>query len=166
MNKHYHIRQATTADIPLLKKLAEATWTPTYQPILSGEQIDYMFEVIYSEAALEKQMQEGQTFLLLEAEGAAVGFAAYSVKEEAAQVYKLNKIYLLPQQQGKGGGKVLLRAVEEQVKKLGARTLDLNVNRHNTAKGFYERCGYQVHQEEDIPIGPYWMNDYVMRKQL
>ena len=43
---------------------------------------------------------------------------------------------------------------------------DLNVNRHNPALAFYERLGFQQHREEDIPIGPYWMNDYVMRKEL
>ncbi len=125
-----------------------------------------MFEVIYSREALERQMQEGQTFLILEESGKPVGFAAFSVKDEAAKAYKLNKIYLLPQTQGKGYGKALLQAVEQEVKLSGATLLDLNVNRHNPAKGFYERCGYQVHQQEDIPIGPYWMNDYVMRKKL
>lgn len=95
-----------------------------------------------------------------------VGFAAYSVKDEAENIYKLNKIYVLPQSQGKGYGKTLLTAVEGEVKQHGARALDLNVNRHNKAKQFYERCGYHVHVQEDIPIGPYWMNDYVMRKAL
>ena len=48
----------------------------------------------------------------------------------------------------------------------GKETLDLNVNRHNKAKNFYEKMGFQVAYEEDIPIGKYWMNDYVMRKIL
>jgi len=26
--------------------------------------------------------------------------------------------------------------------------------------------GFTIAYEEDIPIGPYWMNDYVMRKIL
>lgn len=166
MPNSYHIRQATATDIPVLMQLAGATWGPTYRSILSEEQLDYMFGVIYSWEALEEQMRQGQAFLLLENEGVPVGFASFSVKDEQAKLYKLNKIYLLPQEQGKGGGKVLLEAVEERVKKLGAKLLDLNVNRHNPAKGFYERCGYQVHLQEDIPIGPYWMNDFVMRKAL
>ncbi len=125
-----------------------------------------MFGEIYTAEALAKQMQEGQFFWLLEEEGQALGFASFSVKEAAGQVYKLNKIYLLPQTQGKGYGKVLLEAVEQEVQRRGAAVLDLNVNRYNQAKGFYERCGYRVHLQEDIPIGPYWMNDYVMRKAL
>ncbi|GAB3535115.1 GNAT family N-acetyltransferase [Pontibacter brevis] len=164
MNTSYSIRHATEADISTIHSLAKAIWAPTYSSILSQEQVDYMFGVIYQEEALVKQMQEGQTFLLMFEEEKPVGFAAYSVKDRAAGVYKLNKIYLLPGEQGKGFGTALLSAAEEEVKQQGARVLDLNVNRYNKAKQFYERCGYQVHLQEDIPIGPYWMNDYVMRK--
>jgi diamine N-acetyltransferase len=163
---HYTIRAATTADIPTINRLAAAIWEPTYRPILSGEQIDYMFEMIYTLEALQQQMQTGQTFLILYEGGEPLGFAAYSLKDELEQVYKLNKIYLLPTRQGQGLGKFLLNAAETIVKTEGARFLDLNVNRYNKAKDFYERCGYRVYAEEDIPIGPYWMNDYVMRKKL
>lgn len=125
-----------------------------------------MFEVIYTYEALERQMQENQTFILLQDSLEPIGFAAYSLKDSADAVYKLNKLYLLPTRQGEGLGNLLLTAVEERVRKAGARYLDLNVNTYNKAKAFYERCGYQVLLEEDIPIGPYWMNDYVMRKAL
>lgn len=163
---HYTIRTATIADIQTIKYLAEATWEPTYKAILSKEQIDYMFGVIYSLEALQQQMQEGQTFLLLYQHDQPLGFASYSLKDVSDKVYKLNKIYLLPQCQGEGLGKLLLMYAENEVRQLGGSILDLNVNRHNKAKLFYETCGYHVHQEEDIAIGPYWMNDFIMRKQL
>ncbi|MDX5481607.1 MAG: GNAT family N-acetyltransferase [Hymenobacteraceae bacterium] len=166
MNATYSIRTATPADIPTVKALAEATWEPTYRSILTREQIDYMFGVIYTEQALQEQMKQGQTFLLLYEGEQPIGFASYSLKDPEEKIYKLNKIYMLPQTQGKGYGKVLLTAVEKEVKQKGAAKLDLNVNRYNRARDFYERCGYHVHLQEDIPIGPYWMNDYVMRKEL
>lgn len=166
MNTTYSFREATPTDIPTIHQLAEAIWEPTYRPILSQEQIDYMFGVIYTYEALEQQMKEGQRFVLLLDGTEPIGFAAYSMKDAADAVYKLNKIYLLPSRQGEGLGKLLLEAVEERVQKVGARYLDLNVNKYNKAKAFYERSGYQVLLEEDIPIGPYWMNDYVMRKAL
>lgn len=166
MSNTYSLREATPTDIPTIHQLAEAIWEPTYRPILSQEQIDYMFGVIYTYEALEQQMKEGQRFVLLLDGAEPIGFAAYSMKDAADAVYKLNKIYLLPARQGEGLGKLLLEAVEERVQKAGARYLDLNVNKYNKAKAFYERSGYQVLLEEDIPIGPYWMNDYVMRKAL
>ena len=162
----YHIRTATASDVPTIAALATATWEPTYKLILSKEQIDYMFGVIYTSEALQQQMQDGQTFLLLYEGETPLGFASYSLKDETAKLYKLNKLYLLPACQGKGLGKLLIGKVEDEVRQLGGLLLDLNVNKHNKAKAFYERCGYHVHHAEDIPIGPYWMNDYVMRKQL
>ena len=166
MNTKYSIREAALADIPTIHRLAEAIWEPTYRAILSREQIDYMFEMIYTYEALDRQMKEGQTFILLLDDAEPIGFAAYSIKDASESIYKLNKIYLLLSRQGEGLGKKLLEMVEERVQHIGALYLDLNVNKYNKAKAFYERCGYRVLMEEDIPIGPYWMNDYVMRKSL
>lgn len=166
MQLSYTFRNASPTHIPVLHQLATAVWEPTYRSILSPEQIDYMFGVIYTHEALERQMQDGQTFVLLYLRETPVGFAAYSVKDAAALVCKLNKLYLLPDRQGGGLGKLLLQEIERRTSQLGARHLDLNVNKYNKARAFYERCGYTVLLEEDIPIGPYWMNDYVMRKAL
>ena len=60
----------------------------------------------------------------------------------------------------------MLKEVEAQAAKTGCHTLNLNVNRHNPAFNFYKSAGFAVVQEEDIPIGPYFMNDYVLQKPL
>lgn len=160
------IHPATLTDIPVIVELAEATWEPTYRFIISREQLEYMYRVIYTPASLERQMTEqGHRFLVLYCEEQACGFASYSAKDPAG-TYHLNKIYLLPSHQGRGLGQQLLGAVEQAVRAAGGHTLELNVNRHNPALAFYEHQGFHQHREEDIPIGPYWMNDYVMRKEL
>ncbi|GAB3288741.1 GNAT family N-acetyltransferase [Hymenobacter tenuis] len=160
------IQPATLADIPTIISLAEATWEPTYRFIISREQIDYMYRVIYTPASLERQMTEqGHTFLLVYVEDEPSGYASFSAQAEEG-VYKLHKIYVLPSAQGHGLGQKLLKAVETAVHTAGGRVLELNVNRHNPAMAFYEHLGFQRHREEDIAIGPYWMNDYVMRKEL
>ncbi|MGI4872352.1 MAG: GNAT family N-acetyltransferase [Janthinobacterium lividum] len=159
------IKPATEQDIPTIIGLAEATWEPTYRFIISKEQIDYMYRVIYTPASLRRQMRDQHhTFLLAFVDGQASGFASYSEKPD--KVYHLNKIYVLPSLQGQGLGQQLLHAVVEAVRQAGGTLLELNVNRHNPALAFYERQGFVQHREEDIPIGPYWMNDYVLRKEL
>ena len=160
------IKPATLADVPVILELAEATWEPTYRFIISREQIEYMYRVIYTPASLERQMTEqGHTFLLVYVAGQACGYASFSAQPEAG-LYKLHKIYVLPSHQGQGLGQQLIMAVEQAVRTAGGQTLDLNVNRHNPALAFYEHLGFQRHREEDIAIGPYWMNDYVLRKEL
>lgn len=151
--------------IPVIISLQEKTWEPTYREILSPAQIDYMFEKIYSKESLETQMTAGgqQFFILFDAE-VPKGFAA--VAPEGNAVFKLHKIYVLPTMQGTGAGKYLLSAVEDYVRSLGGETLLLNVNRYNKARSFYEKMQFTVIKEVDVPIGPYWMNDFVMEKQL
>jgi ribosomal protein S18 acetylase RimI-like enzyme len=160
-----HIQPATEQDIPAIIALAEATWEPTYRFIISKEQIDYMYRVIYTPASLRRQMRDQHhQFLLAYVEGHASGFASYSEKPEG--IYHLNKIYVLPSHQGQGLGQSLVTAVLAAVQQAGGKALELNVNRHNPALAFYERQGFAQHREEDIAIGPYWMNDFVLRKEL
>ena len=161
------IKQATIHEIPDILSIAKATWEPTYREILTKAQIDYMYDEIYTPAALEKQMLEmGHVFLVLYNAEAAVGYASYSPKNDGDEVYKLHKLYIHPDQQGHNYGRQLIVAVEKEVRQNGAKVLELNVNRYNPAIRFYERCGYQQARAEDIPIGEFWMNDFVMRKEL
>jgi ribosomal protein S18 acetylase RimI-like enzyme len=169
MKLTYHY--ATTKDIAIIREIAQKTWFETYEPILGKEQPQYMFDLIYSEEGLEEQMNAGQVFVIQYASDenqtdSPRAFASYSIKNDKEKIYKLNKLYLNPDFQGSGLGKKLLIEVEKQIKELEGQWLDLNVNRHNKAKLFYERMGFAVIAEEDIPIGEYFMNDYVMRKKL
>jgi GNAT superfamily N-acetyltransferase len=163
----YTISKASAGDAQTIRQLAEKTWWPAYSPILGKEQISYMLEEIYLIEKLKKQIEKNlQTYILLTEGDEPVAFAAFSPRDEDAEVYKLHKLYCLPQTQGKGYGKVLINEVMNEVINAGKHTLDLNVNRYNKAKTFYEKMGFEIIYEEDIAIGPYFMNDYVMRKAL
>jgi GNAT superfamily N-acetyltransferase len=163
----YLIRKATPADVETIRNIADITWWDAYSPILEKEQIAYMLGEIYSVEKIASQLETGsQIFLLLIEDEKPVAFAAYSPREEDPEIYKLHKLYCLPETQGKGYGKILINEVVNKTFEAGKRTLDLNVNRYNKARSFYEKMGFDVAYEEDIAIGKYWMNDYVMRKQL
>jgi ribosomal protein S18 acetylase RimI-like enzyme len=94
-----------------------------------------------------------------------VGFASYS--EVNPSIYKLHKIYILPNQQGFGIGKQVIDYIIDDIQQRGATALQLNVNRNNPAKNFYEKIGFEVVRSEDGDIGNgYFMNDYIMEKKL
>jgi diamine N-acetyltransferase len=161
------IRDASLSDLALIQDLAEKIWWPTYSPIITPEQIRFMLDFIYSHEAMEKVMNDGsQKFLLLSDERGAQAFASYGPRKEDPSIYKLHKIYVLPENQGKGYGKRLIDEVCQRIQQKGSHILDLNVNRDNPAKLFYEKVGFKIIYEEDVPIGPYWMNDYVMRLEI
>lgn len=161
------ILHATPKDIPVIRTLAEEIWWPTYSSIISVEQIRYMLDTIYGEKELERLIKTGaQTFIILRDKNGPQGFAAYALRPEDNSVCKLHKLYVLPENHGKGYGKLLINEVKIRAVNLNAKAIDLNVNRHNPAIGFYERIGFWKVREEDVAIGPYWMNDFVMRMSL
>lgn len=163
----HFIREATINDAEAIRRIADLTWQDVYGPILKQEQISFMLEEIYAPAKLRGQIKnKEQTFLMLIEDERPVAFAGFSARSENPEIYKLHKLYCLPETQGKGYGKIMLNAVIEKTIAASIHTLDLNVNRYNNAKGFYEKMGFEVVYEEDIPIGPYFMNDFVMRKEL
>jgi len=158
---------ATPAEIPVICSLADTTWRLTYSSIISIEQIEFMLATLYNEKELEKLMLEGsQRFLILKDKQGHQGFASFGPRKEEPGVFKLHKLYVLPQNQGKGYGSSLIAETKRQVLMEGGQILDLNVNRNNQALEFYKKLGFKIIREEDIPIGQYWMNDYVMRLRI
>lgn len=159
------IRPASFNDIPFIQDIAYKTWPVAYGSILSPAQLDYMLELIYSTAALEKQMQEKQHFFLAIQNFLPVGFAAFSPIDHTT--HKLHKLYVLPGTQKMGAGKKLLEIVISTAKSMGATKLQLNVNRLNTALNFYTANGFEIIEEKDIDIGHgFYMNDFIMEKHL
>jgi len=158
------IRQGRLEDIAAIQNIAEKSWWKVYRPILAAEQIEYMLNKIYSSVALEELFAFNiQKFRILLEDGSPKGFLAYGAHQADPTVYKIHKLYVLPETQGKGFGRMLIDDVKEKARAEEVFILELNVNRFNPAKSFYERVGFSVLREEDVPIGPYWMNDFVMQ---
>lgn len=160
------IRSADQDDITTIGYLAHQIWPVAYQQILSADQLQYMLKMMYSPAALEKQILElGHRFIIAEIDLEEVGFAAFN--PITPSVWKLQKLYVLPQLQGKGIGRALLDMVEEEVRTHQGAHLILNVNKLNPAIKFYSSMGFQIEKEEVIDIGQgYLMDDYVMGKDI
>ncbi|SFA73879.1 Ribosomal protein S18 acetylase RimI [Flavobacterium swingsii] len=162
------ISVATKSQLEIIKDLAYKIWPSTYGPILSKEQVDFMLDKFYNIKSLEEQMlQKNQVFLLIEENNKYLGFCAYELNCESLNKTKLHKIYVLPETQGKGIGKILLNEVEKIASENNNSALFLNVNRYNNAQEFYKKQGYSVIKTIDIEIGNgYLMEDFVMEKNL
>ncbi|NOT50818.1 MAG: GNAT family N-acetyltransferase [Chitinophagaceae bacterium] len=161
----FDIRKATAENIPLIRELTYKVWPQTYAAVLSQLQINYMLEMMYSPASLQKQMNDGAQFILVYDSAEPAGFASY--QETEPSIYKLHKIYVLPSQQGKGTGRFVIDHIINEISNKNGKALQLQVNRHNKAKSFYERLGFTVIDEINLDIGNgFFMNDYVMEKKL
>lgn len=163
------IKKAGIKDIDLIQQLAHDIWPDAYGKIISPAQLSYMLNKIYSKDALTNQFENLlHEFILLFENDNAIGFASYSPKHtEDATHYRLHKLYVLPNRQRKGNGKFILNYIITEIKQAGAKSLELNVNRHNKALHFYDKIGFSIAREEDIDIGGgYFMNDYIMSLEL
>jgi ribosomal protein S18 acetylase RimI-like enzyme len=162
------INEASIADIQTIQDIANATWPITYGAILSKEQLDYMMDLMYSEATLTSQIQTNeQLFYIAYEETNVLAFIGIEHHYKNKAVTRIHKIYILPETQGKGVGKILIDFVESTAKENNSTALSLNVNRFNKALHFYEKTGFKITAEENIEIGNgYLMEDYAMEKQI
>lgn len=159
-----YIRKATIEDIATIREMATIVFPHTYQEILSPEQIDYMMEWMYSAESLYRQItEEGHIYYLAYWEDVPAGYL--SIQPEGEHTYHLQKLYVLPDFQGKQLGNLLFNQAIDAIKQLHpapCRML-LNVNRNNKALTFYQKKGMTKVSEGDFPIGNgYYMNDYIM----
>lgn len=163
------VRPATVADIPVIRSIAHATWPVAYVPcILDVPQLDYMLDLLYSERALTEAMTlKDQRFMLLNDGARDIAFAGYTLHYNGSRVTHLNKLYVLPDEQGTGAGKELVELVLDKARSAGDEAVELNVNKRNVAIKFYQRMGFRIDREEVIDIGQgYVMDDYVMSLPL
>ena len=153
-------------DLKTIHDLAHIIWPLVYDYMISKDQIDYMLTKMYSLASLEKQMDEGDIFILLQEDGIPHGFESYRIHHNDQRV-RLHKLYVHPAAQKNGWGLKMLTHIFEEGRRQGKKAIELNVNRKNKSIGFYERIGFVIEKSEDIDIGMgYHMNDYVMVKDL
>lgn len=162
-----NIRRAEKSDIELIRQLADVAFRDTYKDILSADQMEYMMEWMYSSESMERQMDEGHVYFIVSDGNRNVGYLSLEPQgsTEGVNVYHLQKLYLLPEEQGKGYGRRMFQFAVDYVRGQGnlSSRIELNVNRNNKALTFYEHLGMRRLRQGDFPIGNgYFMNDYIM----
>lgn len=186
-----HISKASGEDIMCIHDMAQVVFRHTYREILSPEQMEYMMDWMYSPANLQKQLDEGHVYYIAYRDGKPCGYVSVQpegIADDGRLLFHLQKIYVLPSEQGHGLGRALFeRAVAHvreaalareidhvrevaQVREVaggciegcGAR-IELNVNRNNPSIGFYHHLGLHILRQGDFHIGNgFYMNDYIM----
>ena len=157
-------RRATAADILLLRELAADIWRRSYREMLAPAQMDYMLAWMYGAETIRAEIDAGVWWEVIELEGVAIGYLA---AERGAEV-KLHKLYLRPEQQGRGFAQQALAHVEEVVRAWGAERMVLNVNKRNArAIRAYERAGFVVVDAVVNDIGGgFVMDDFIMARAV
>jgi len=169
----YKVARAGKEDMQLVHNMAEIVFRHTYREILSSEQMEYMMDWMYSLPNLRRQLDDGHIYHIAYDGERPCGYVSVQpegIAEDGMPLYQLQKIYVLPSEQGKGLGKILFRTavavVRSMTPQLPAR-MELNVNRNNPAVGFYRHLGMDILREGDFHIGNgFYMNDYIMGLEI
>jgi ribosomal protein S18 acetylase RimI-like enzyme len=156
-------RALSDSDIAPLQRLSSAIWWKHYPSVISEAQIAYMLELMYSEAALRKQMASGHRFYAAEIDGELAGFAA--VEQQGIGEYFIHKFYVDTERHRAGIGRAMLAHIEALH---APRLLRLHVNCHNVlAINFYFKTGFIAAGTRVGDIGSgFVMDDLVMEKRF
>lgn len=165
----FTITKISTESIPLIERLSSEIWHQVYSSLISTEQINFMLNMMYSRSSLEKQILELEhQFIIISTDEEAVGYASYSLKSAAEPtIFRLNKLYLQPDNHGKGMGKAMIQFIINETIPLGAKFLELNVNKANPTVTFYKKFGFTITEETVLQIGEgFVMDDYIMTLKI
>ena len=90
----------------------------------------------------QQMVSEGVSFYLAYFDGEAVGCAG--IKLEDTDHGEVKRLYVRPDQRGRGIGRLLMASLEDRARELGARYVRLETgNRQLVAIKFYESIGYK-----------------------
>lgn len=157
------IRVIGPDELPTLIALARRIWNAHYPGIITQAQIDYMLAVWYEPGAMRREMTgRGVTYALIESGGQPVGYIGFEPQPQSTVLF-LSKLYLLPEQHGRGIGRFALDWVQNQARARGCTVLRLRVNKNNApAIRAYRRAGFHFIEDICSDIG----NGFVMDDHL
>ncbi|MFC9695031.1 GNAT family N-acetyltransferase [Kribbella sp. NPDC056951] len=132
------VRRAVAEDVDAVRQIGLTTWPVAYAGLASEEFITDGLAQWWSPEVVERGIRTGLT-LVAEENGVLVGMTGLGQEEGFWVMWKL---YVLPDQQGRGVGKALLDAAVAALP-AGTSELLLDVLVDNTkAIGFYEAYGF------------------------
>ena len=162
------IVSAQKQHIPVIKRLADYLWPKAFASILSAEQIGYMMEMMYSHDSLEKQMEQGHQYAIVREDDVDIGYVSYEISHNKSDRTKIHKLYISPEYQRHGIGKLMVDYVAQKGIEAENNALFLNVNKYNNgAIDFYKKHRFILIKEEQIDIGNgFIMDDFVFELAL
>jgi ribosomal protein S18 acetylase RimI-like enzyme len=147
--------------------LAHQIWPDVYSEMISGEQIEYMLDWMYSPEKIREEIRSGIRYQLIKRQGKPIGFFSFGPLSPGEPCF-IHKIYVAPDHHRKGFGSRALLEIERMASTEGASGLELRVNRENKrAIALYHQSGFQITAEDCADIGGgFVMDDYIFRKDL
>ena len=168
-----NIRKATIDDLNLLSVLAITTHYEAYFELdPSPDLADYCIRFFNLETVKNELENPKQTYLIVEFEGNAVGFAQLREGKtiacmEGKNAIEIQRIYVIEKMKGKKIGKALIEKCCEIGREKGYETLWLGVwDKNIEAQKFYQKIGMKNVGITDFSDGKNEFVNFVFAKEF
>ncbi len=153
-----HIREAGPEDAHAIAEAHVASWRATYRGIVSDEYLAGL-SIERRERTWRDMLADTASgsfvYVAEEEHGHVIGFAVGGPRREGDPTYagELYAIYVLPEEHGRGVGRMLVQAVTRRLAGQGMRSMVVWVLAENPSRGFYETLGGRLAGEQMVEIG-------------
>ena len=151
------MRPLLPADVPLLAELFRASVEELGADDYSEAQREAWAAAADDEEEFGERLGRELT-LVATLDGTAIGFAAL------ADNCRIDMLYVHPAATGQGVGAMLGDALEKLAAVRG--TSELSVDASDSARGFFERCGFSAKTRNTVALGGEWLANTTMVKPL
>jgi diamine N-acetyltransferase len=168
-----NVRHATAADVALLTELGARTFSETFSPDNSKEDMTaYLAEAFNSDQQRSEVTDPLATFLIADIGGTPAGYAMLRIgappdQSRGGRFIELVRLYVDREWHGRGIGERLMQACLEEAERRRFRTLWLGVWEHNgRARAFYRKWQFEEFGEHVFQLGGDPQNDILMRRAV
>jgi GNAT superfamily N-acetyltransferase len=145
--------------------LAHQIWLEHYTPIIGQAQVAYMLQELQSEAAIQKQINEGYLYFLVE-DGQKRDIGYFSVAPREKELF-LGKFYVSSEARGKGYGRQMMEFIQGMAREKGFPRIFLTVHKRNPSVAVYQKFGFAIWGPVVTDIGQgFFMDDYRMGLEI
>jgi len=167
------IRRANEDDAALLAELGARTFSDSFASQNTPENMAAYLAAFFGREVQRAELADPlNTFLIVENEGVAIGYAQLRAGKPPACVsgpkaIELSRLYVSSAFQGGGIGARLMDACLTEARQAGYQTMWLGVWKENVrAQAFYHRWNFSVIGEHVFQLGADRQMDWIMERSL
>lgn len=147
------VRDARPDDVPALARVHVASWHDTYRGIIPRSALPTYGRAV---ARFMRGPQRGTSLLVVEdAHGEVFGYATAGPQRDRSLPFlgEVYELYLHPDSQGRGGGRLLLTSAIWRLVDRGLNPVLVWVLEQNSARRFYESLGAVACARRAVALG-------------
>ncbi len=148
------VRDADQYDAGNIRDILWTTWLDTYASFIPIEDLHTYFGGQYDISKVEELLANPDNHCFVGEVGKEAAAAMITRFRREEQKFSVSSLYVLPQYQGFGLGRMLLTKAEVVARGLGMKELWLGVMVQNTrAVSWYEKAGFRFEMREPFTMG-------------